>query len=95
MEVGAHIIASGLVQGVGFRFFVHRHASCLGLKGFVRNIYSGDVEIEVEGDRSFIAELIKEVRVGPRAARVREVRVREVSVKWVQFQQKYDDFGIR
>jgi acylphosphatase len=90
MEVGAYIIVSGLVQGVGFRFFVHRHASRLGVKGFVRNLYSGDVEIEVEGDRSNIEELIKEVRVGPRAARVRDVRV-----KWVQFQQRYYDFAIR
>jgi len=90
MEVGAHIIVSGLVQGVGFRFFVQRHASRLGVKGFVRNLYSGDVEIEVEGDRSIIEVLIKEVRVGPRAARVRDVRV-----TWLEFQQRYDDFTIR
>jgi acylphosphatase len=90
MEVGAQITVSGLVQGVGFRYFVHRHASRLGLKGFVRNLYNGDVEIEVEGDRSLIEELIKEVRVGPRAA-----GVRDVSVKWVEFQQKYYDFGVR
>ena len=90
MEVGAHITVSGLVQGVGFRFFVHRHAFRLGVKGYVRNLYSGDVEIEVEGDRSLVEELIKEVRVGPRAASVQDVRV-----KWVQFQQRYDDFAIR
>jgi acylphosphatase len=90
MEVGANIIVSGLVQGVGFRFFVHRHASRLGVRGFVRNLYNGDVEIEVEGDRSLIEELIKEVRVGPRAARVQDVKV-----KWEQYQQRYYDFGIR
>jgi acylphosphatase len=90
MEVGAHITVSGLVQGVGFRFFVHRHASRLGVRGFVRNLYNGDVEIEVEGDRSLVEELIKEVRVGPRAAQVKDVKV-----KWEEFRQQFYGFDIR
>ena len=90
MEIGAHIVVSGLVQGVGFRFFVHRHASRLGVRGFVRNLYSGDVEIEVEGDRSLVEVLIKELRVGPRAAQVKDVKV-----KWEEFRQRFYEFDIR
>ncbi|CUT02300.1 Acylphosphatase, partial [Candidatus Kryptonium thompsonii] len=48
--VCAHIIVKGLVQGVGFRWFVQKHANHLGLKGWTRNLSNGDVEIEVEGE---------------------------------------------
>ena len=75
MDCRAHIVASGMVQGVGFRYFVYDIATRLGLSGFVRNLYTGEVEIEVEGDRSLVEQLIKEVKVGPRAARVTDVRV--------------------
>ena len=43
------ILVRGIVQGVGFRPFVHGLALRLGLAGFVAN-HSGAVEIEVEGD---------------------------------------------
>ena len=59
MQVCAYIIVDGLVQGVGFRYYVHRHASGLGLAGFASNLMNGKVEIEVEGDRSAVEELIK------------------------------------
>ncbi len=49
MQIGAHIIVRGLVQGVGFRYFAYRHAVNLGLTGWVRNLYNDDVELEVEG----------------------------------------------
>ena len=75
MECGAHILVSGMVQGVGFRYFVYDRAAALGLTGYVRNLYTGEVEIETEGDRSLIEELIKEVKVGPRAARVADLKV--------------------
>jgi acylphosphatase len=75
MNVRVHLVVNGLVQGVGFRYFVFHRAVDLGLVGFVRNEYSGDVEIEVEGDRSLIEELIKEVKVGPRSANVVDVKV--------------------
>ncbi len=73
MEVGAHIIIKGMVQGVGFRYFVHKRATALGLCGWVRNLYDSDVEITVEGERSLIEEFIAQVKVGPRSARVNDL----------------------
>jgi acylphosphatase len=70
-----HIIAEGLVQGVGFRWFVARRAEALGVRGYIRNLYDGSVELEAEGDRSLLEEFMKEVRVGPRSAHVRNVRI--------------------
>ncbi|HVN80848.1 MAG TPA: acylphosphatase [Terriglobia bacterium] len=75
MKVAANIIVTGLVQGVGFRYFVHRRASGFGIKGHVRNLYNGDVEIEVEGEQDAVESLIQEVRVGPRSAHVTDVKV--------------------
>jgi acylphosphatase len=64
-----------LVQGVGFRYFVHRQASRLGVSGYVRNLYNGEVEIEAEGDKDVLEILIREVGVGPRTAHVTDVKV--------------------
>ena len=75
MKVAVNIIAVGLVQGVGFRYFVQRQASRLGIRGCVRNLYDGDVEIEAEGERDAVESLIQAVRVGPRGAYVRDVKV--------------------
>jgi acylphosphatase len=90
MQIGAHITVQGLVQGVGFRYFVYRHASRLGLTGWVRNLHSSDVEIEVEGDRSMVEELIKEVKVGPRSAHVKDLKI-----EWQDFKNRYQAFEIR
>jgi len=90
MQIGVHIIVQGLVQGVGFRYFVYRHASSLGLAGWIRNLYSSEVELEVEGDRSLIEELIKELKVGPRSAHVKDLKI-----EWQEFKNRYQGFEIR
>jgi acylphosphatase len=85
-----HIIAEGLVQGVGFRWFVARRAGALGICGYVRNRYDGSVEVEAEGDRSLLEEFMKEVRVGPRSAHVSGMRV-----EWLDPIRKETTFEIR
>jgi acylphosphatase len=90
METGVHIIVEGLVQGVGFRWFVARKAQELGVLGYTRNLYNGDVEIEAEGDRSLLEELIREVKVGPRSARVSDLRIR-----WKEPSNTFTHFEIR
>jgi acylphosphatase len=75
MQAAARMVVEGLVQGVGFRYYVARHAESLGLKGYVSNLYNGNVEIEAVGERGLIEELIKHVKVGPRAAHVSNLRL--------------------
>lgn len=65
----------GLVQGVGYRWYAARRAEALGLKGFVKNLYDGTVEVEAEGDRSMLEELIQQLKVGPRSARVTNLKI--------------------
>jgi len=90
MDTGARIIVKGFVQGVGFRYFVQRHAAKLGLNGFVQNMYNGDVEIHVEGNRSLLEELIQEVKVGPGSSQVTDIRV-----EWKSPSQQFKGFEIR
>ncbi len=68
---------SGHVQGVGFRCFVWRAAKGLGLTGWVRNLEDGRVELEAEGQTETLRLFLKEVRRGPRFARVARVDVTE------------------
>ncbi len=58
------------MQGVGFRWFVHREASELDLRGWVRNTEEGEVEVVASGTAADLAELRASLRRGPRGARV-------------------------
>ena len=84
------IIASGLVQGVGFRWFVMKNAQSLGLKGFTQNLYSGEVYTVVEGEKLKIDELLKKIKIGPSHANVRDVKI-----KWTEAKNEFSRFEIR
>jgi acylphosphatase len=90
MQVRVHVLVSGLVQGVGFRYFVYNNAINLTLTGYAKNLYSGDVEIEAEGDRSLVEEFIKLVKVGPRAAHVTDLKI-----EWVECKGTRTGFEVR
>ena len=90
MQVRVHVLISGLVQGVGFRYFAYNKAKSLTLMGHVRNLYSGDVEIEAEGDRSLVEEFIKQVKVGPRAAHVKDMKI-----EWIKCTETHSGFEVQ
>ncbi len=69
----AHYRVSGIVQGVGFRWFVREKARRLGLAGWVRNLPSGEVEIAASGEQQQLTLLLDTVREGPPGARVDRV----------------------
>jgi acylphosphatase len=68
-----HFLIQGRVQGVGFRWFVHREASELDLRGWVRNTEDGDVEVVATGTVADLAELRSSLKKGPRGSRVDRV----------------------
>lgn len=90
MEVRSRIVVRGLVQGVGFRWFVHRKAAALGLNGWVQNDPDGSVSIEAQGERSLVEELLREVKVGPRSAQVNDMQV-----EWLEPEHPATSFHIR
>lgn len=65
-----HYLIKGRVQGVGFRWFVHREASALGLKGWVRNTEDGHVEVVAAGEPEQLVELEVALHKGSRGSRV-------------------------
>ena len=70
-----HAIVSGRVQGVGFRFFVENKASSLGLKGWVRNLRSGQVEVLATGEQEDLENLRNALGSGPPLSHVADLEV--------------------
>lgn len=62
MKIQAHILYSGMVQGVGFRYTVQRLAESLNLYGWVKNLSDGRVEIAVVGEEETIGKLMKKIQ---------------------------------
>ena len=69
-----HAVVEGHVQGVGFRYFVLNRANELDVKGWVRNTFSGDVEVVAEGERPVLDDLLESLQKGPRSSFVSRVR---------------------
>ncbi|MFC1713416.1 acylphosphatase [Candidatus Poribacteria bacterium] len=61
----AHMFAHGRVQGVSFRYYVRKRAIALALKGYVRNLADGRVEILARGSRESLDELVSYLRSNP------------------------------
>ena len=74
------ITVHGMVQGVGFRYFVQRVGRRLGLTGDVRNRFDFTVEIVAEGNPGQLEEFIREVRKGPPMAHVERLEIEDIAV---------------
>ncbi|SEQ11809.1 acylphosphatase [Lachnospiraceae bacterium NE2001] len=74
-----HMIISGDVQGVGFRYRANFAAQSLGLTGYVRNLYDGKVELEVQGDRELISRFLGEVDAG-RFVHIDDIESKDIPV---------------
>ena len=75
MKAFAKIWVGGVVQGVGFRFFVVRTAKNYGLDGMVKNLVDSRVYIEVEGEKGLIQDFAKEMKIGPSLSRVSNLEI--------------------
>jgi acylphosphatase len=73
--VRAHVIVSGVVQGVFFRGTTQDEAGRLGLAGWVRNRPEGTVEAVFEGPEQLVREALEWASHGPRSAVVEDIQV--------------------
>lgn len=85
-----HVRVIGVVQGVGFRWFVRERARRLGLAGWVRNLADGSVEVAASGEAKQIDLLREELQRGPRGAAVEKLE----QVQAAPDEPLSDPFGI-
>ncbi len=84
-----HVLVSGRVTGVGFRYFVERVAQALKLTGWVRNLPDDRVEAVAEGEERALQDFVAKLRQGPPFA-----RVEDLNADWGPATGDFDDFRI-
>ena len=87
--IRAHVIFKGRVQGVFFRAHTMERANELGVRGWVRNLGSGDVEALFEGEEDIVKELIEYCKSGQPHA-----KVRSAEVEYSGHTNEFEDFKI-
>lgn len=80
---------SGVVQGVGFRYFCYRKAIEYKVFGYVKNLFNGSVEVMAQGEDGLIKEFIYELKIGPRYSSVKSVITEEIETE-----KEYSEFLI-
>lgn len=88
-DIRAHIIVSGIVQGVFFRTNTKSEADLLGVYGWVRNNSDGTVEILAEGKKDNIEQFIRWCHKGPPGAVVKNVKL-----TWEEYQADFKSFDV-
>lgn len=86
VDTAKRYVVRGRVQGVGYRFFVQKHAQRIGLRGYAKNLDDGSVEVIAAGGPSALQELEGLLRKGPRLALVAGVEEQEAPMgEYMQF----------
>ncbi len=80
----------GVVQGVGYRYFVQRQARTMGLTGYVENQADGTVKVVAQGEWRLLERLLEKLKQGPRLA-----EVTEIDYKWEEANLNHLGFEIR
>lgn len=68
-----HFIVKGFVQGVGYRFTIYLNATKLGVKGTIKNLSNGDVEIFAQGNDLLIQDFKKYLKLGSSFSKVSNI----------------------
>ena len=83
MKKSLRVYITGTVQGVFFRGFVKENAEKYNVKGFVRNLEDGRVEVFLEGNSDDVNKMIEICKTGPKHSQIRNVELKE---------EKFQDF---
>jgi acylphosphatase len=83
------IIATGVVQGVGYRWHILEAAKKLNLCGTIRNLRDGSVETWAEGEQDDLSSLVGVIWKGPALA-----RVRDLDIHWSEGPRQWQDFQV-
>ena len=81
MKKSVRLYISGTVQGIFFRQFIKDNAERNNIKGFVRNLEDGRVEIFAEGNVEDVQKIIELCKVGPKHSKIDKVEVKDETFK--------------
>ena len=76
MKKSVRLYVDGTVQGVFFRIFIKENAERYNVKGFVRNLDDGRIEVFLEGDTDNVNKMIELSKKGPKHAQIRNVEIK-------------------
>ena len=79
MELARRYRVHGRVQGVGYRHFTMKLALRLGVRGWVRNLPDGDVDVHAEAEEAILERFLRALERGPDSSDVNEVTEEEVT----------------
>jgi len=85
MKKSVRLYVDGTVQGIFFRMFVKENAERYNVKGFVRNLENGKVEVFLEGDVNDVNKMIELCEKGPKHSQIRNVEIKP---------EKFQDFKV-
>jgi len=89
-KIRVKLTVKGFVQGVGYRFFAVKQANNLGVKGYVKNLITGDVEAVAEGKKETIEKFIENLKRGPSFS-----KVENIEIDWENYEGEFKGFDIR
>ncbi len=87
--IQVHCYFSGIVQGVGFRFTSRYLARKHNLKGWVRNLYDGRVELVAQGEKQNIMNFLEDLKSEFSGY------IKNIDLEWQTPQEEFEDFEIR
>ena len=79
-----HLVISGKVQGVGFRYWLQKLAIEKNIYGWVKNKMSGNVEVLIVGEEKEVRELIKLCETGPSSAKIDYVQINDYNKDYIK-----------
>ena len=77
-----HLVVSGKVQGVGFRYWIQNLAINNNIVGWVKNKLSGDVEALIIGQEKEVQKLIKQCKIGPNSATIQNIQINDYDLDY-------------
>lgn len=83
MKKSVRLYIKGTVQGIFFRQFIKDNAERNNIRGFVRNLEDGRVEVFIEGDNENVEKMVDLCQKGPKHSRIEKVDIQE---------EKFQDF---